>query len=609
MDISMATPSVGVERRADGTMLLWSTDPLREHAASPLHWLMQWAQRTPDRVLLAERAGGNPTQPWRTLTYDEAVHRVGALSQSLVALGLSRDHDVTAPIMCLSGNSIDQAVLMLASFAVGVPFAPVSTAYSLVSSDHGRLKELLALVPPCAVFVDDTDTFASALAHLPRDIARIATTGSRDAHRIDELVAHASRGDGDAPGDEPNELARLVDRIDRHDIAKILFTSGSTGVPKAVIQTHGMMTANQQSLAQCWTFIEATPPVLVDWLPWSHVFGSNNNFHLVLRNGGTHYIDHGKPTPNLISTTVANLRDVAPTIMFNVPAGYAALLPHLESDEGFAAHVFSRLQMIFYAGSALPQDLWDRLHSLSARYALHPIPIVTSWGATETAPSCTAVHTLDTQRAAIGIPIPGVTVKLVPSGDRYELRVKGPNITPGYVERPDLTAAAFDDEGFYCMGDAGRLVDPDRLERGLLFDGRVAEDFKLSTGTWVHVGGLRTELLGALAPYVSDALIAGHDRADVRALVWPSAAAQQRIAEVGCEQFASDLASRLHDHGVGRASSRRVTRVLLLDDQPSIDAGELTDKNYINQRVALANRSHLVDNLYSTNEPVVITAA
>ena len=593
MTPSMATPIVELTCRADGSMLFRSCEPLGTYPASPIDWLLRWGSDAPDRVFIADRPGGSADEPWRTVTYAEAVERVGALADGLVSLGLGGPR----PLLALSGNSIEHALLMLAAYVAGVPFAPVSTAYSLLSTDHRRLGELSDLVDPVAVFVDDIKPFGPALECFGTDVAVIACHGSRPHVSYDSLASG---------GTTPSAFQRT---IGADDVAKLLFTSGSTGTPKAVIQTHGMMTANQQSLAQCWTFVEHTPPVLVDWLPWSHVFGANNNFNLVLRNGGTYYIDAGKPAPGLVATTIANLREVAPTILFNVPAGYAALLTQLETDDAFAAHVYSRLQMIFYAGAALPQDLWDRLKHLTARHADHQIPLVSSWGSTETAPACTAVHTLDTQRAAIGTPVPGVTVKLVPSGDKYEMRVRGPNITPGYVGRPDLTAAAFDDEGFYRMGDAGRLADPDRPERGLLFDGRISEDFKLTTGTWVSVGRVRVELIAALAPFVSDAVIAGHDRPSIRALVWPTPAAQQAITERGWEPVAAEITAQLDVHQrTSGGSASRVERVVLLEDRPSIDAGEITDKAYINQRVALANRLTIVEALYAATTPTVIRA-
>ena len=594
MVVPLATPSVAVEHRADGSTLFWSRDPLRAHAVSPVHWLRHWGEHAPDRVLVAERPGGDAGRPWRTVTYRQATDTVDSIAQGLIDIGLSGDR----PLLALSGNSIAHALLMLAGYVAGVPFAPVSTAYSLLSADHHRLRELIALTEPAVVFADDTDRFAAALTHVPDGVPVIACAGRRADVRYEDLAATAPTA----------VVAERTRTIGRDDVAKILFTSGSTSAPKAVVQTHGMMTANQQSLAQCWTFVESTPPVLLDWLPWSHVFGANNNFNLVLRNGGTHYIDAGRPTPDDLPTTVANLRDVAPTILFNVPAGHAALLPHLERDDAFARHVFSALQMIFYAGSALPQDLWDRLRTLAARHAPTEIPLLSSWGSTETAPACTAVHSLDTQRAAIGTPVPGVTVKLVPHAGKLEMRVKGPNVTPGYLARPDLTAAAFDDEGFYRMGDAGRFADADRPELGLLFDGRVAEDFKLTTGTWVHVGRLRVDLLGALAPYVNDVLVAGHERADVRALAWPSPAGSAAIAERGWPAVAAEMEQRLVEHGRAGGSSMHAARLLLLADRPSIDGGEITDKSYVNQRVALGNRAHLVELLYAADAPMVVRA-
>ena len=587
----LAPPDITATTRPDGTILLTSREPLGSYATSPLEWLHHWGVARPDQVMIAQRPAGRPHDDWERLTYGEAVRRVHSVAQWLIGIGLAP----TQTIAALSANSIDHTIFMLACYAAHIPFAPISPAYSLVSTDFKRFGEVVAIADPALLFVDDADVHGRALQHLGPDVRLDA--GANAPARVTSFAELLSTTSTDVVGG-------YIRNMDPDATAKILFTSGSTGSPKGVIQTHRMMCANQQSLAQCWPFVEDTPPVLLDWLPWTHVFGSNNNFNLVLRNGGSFYIDNGRPPDP--AATLHNLQSLAsdgvsPTIAFNVPAGYAALLPHLESDHSLAHAYFDQLQMVFYAGAALPADLWDRLIALAKATVGRSIPMTSSWGSTETAPACTAVHRIDTQRTAIGTPVPGVTVKLVPADDKVELRVKGPNITPGYVGRPDLTAAAFDDEGFYRMGDAGRLADPTDPNQGLLFDGRIAEDFKLTSGTWVSVGKTRVALLAALSPYALDALIAGHDRDDLRALVWLTPPARTRLADPATWVVLRDeLSARLTEFNrESTGSSTRIAAIRVLPDVPSLDAGETTDKGYVNQRTALSRRASVVAVMYA----------
>jgi feruloyl-CoA synthase len=406
------------------------------------------------------------------------------------------------------------------------------------------------------------------------------------------------------------EVRRRAESVGPSDVVKILFTSGSTGPPKGVVNTHGMLSANQQMARQCWPFLERMNPVLVDWLPWNHTFGGNHNLNLVLYNGGTLYIDAGKPVPHLIEETARNLREISPTIYFNVPAGYAALLGHLEKDDELARSFLRDLELIFYAAAALPQDLWDRLERLAVRHLGRKIPMTSSWGCTETSPLVTSAHfPLDTANV-IGIPAPGVEVKMVPSGSRMELRVRGPNVTPGYYKRPDLTREAFDEEGFYRTGDAGRFVDPAAPEKGLVFDGRTAEDFKLDTGTWVHVGALRVAALAACSPLLKDAVVCGHDRHEVGLLAWPDIEACRAAVKEGASRDPSDLLKAaevleavrrgLAEHNRHHAgASTSIRRVHLMAEPPSIDAGEITDKGYINQRATIERRADIVAQLFA----------
>jgi len=594
--IVYAPVDIRTERAAEGSIVIRSTTPLGAYDASIARMFRAAAAAQPARVFLAERAGDG----WRSVTYAQVRALVDGLAQALIDRGLSAER----PVMILSGNAIDHALLMLAGFAAGVPVAPISVAYSVQSQDHAKLKQIAELLAPGLVYVTDTAPFAGALAAL--DLTNV------------EIVA--SRNGGGRPGVIAfDELARTkpgpaveaaVAAANADTVAKILFTSGSTGAPKGVINTHGMLTANQQQIVQLWPFLNDDPLVLVDWLPWNHTFGGNHNFNLALRHAGTLHIDGGKPLPALVAETVRNLGEISPTVYFNVPAGYAALLPHLEKDDGLARAFFKRLRLIFYAGAALPQDLWERLEAVSLRTLGARVPMTSSWGTTETAPLAVAAHYLIERAGNVGVPAPGCEVKLVPAGAKLEIRVRGPNVTPGYWKRPDLTAAAFDADGFYRPGDAMRLADANDPARGLLFDGRLAEDFKLMTGVWVHVGVLRVGVLAAASPALQDAVIAGENRGFVGLLAWLNPAGCQRLIGAGAPEGLAELtrhsAVRAHVRtGIARwnagetGTSQKIARVLLLAAPPSIDEDEITDKGYINQRRVLERRAHEVDRLYA----------
>ena len=593
--IAYAPPRVACERGSDGVIRLRSTEPLRPYDPSLARLFRAAVEHNSAGIFLAERDGGT----WRKLTYEAARPLVDALAAGLIERALSAER----PVMILSANSIDHALLTLAGHTAGVPVAPISVAYSLQSQDHAKLKHIAALLTPGLIYVADTSPFAKALAAL--DVGKTEVVASRNGANIDGVTSFADMAQSRAGP----ALQKAAAAIGADTIAKFLFTSGSTDLPKGVINTHGMLAANQQQLAQIWPFVAEAPLVLLDWLPWNHTFGANHNFNLVLRHAGTLHIDGGRPVPGLIEQTVRNLRDVSPTIYFNVPAGYAALLPFLERDEVLARTFFGKLRLIFYAGAALPQDLWERLEAVSERASSERVPMTSSWGTTETSPLATAAHFVIERAGPIGGPVPGVELKLVPAGDKLEVRVRGPNVMPGYWKREDLTRAAFDEEGFYKPGDAVRFADPGDSGKGIVFDGRLAEDFKLATGTWVAVGALRVGALAAASPALQDAIIAGENRQWIGMLAWLNTAGCRKL--IGCEAPLAELARHpvLREH-VRRAiaqwndahpgSSQKIARVLLFPDAPSIDANEITDKGYINQRLALARRKAEVERLFAS---------
>ncbi|MEO8143245.1 MAG: feruloyl-CoA synthase, partial [Betaproteobacteria bacterium] len=481
--LRFAPAEVTVDKRADGTLVLRSPQALKPHARAVGDWLLQWYERAPDRTFLAERKGDG----WRRLSYRDALSDARRVGQALLNLKL----DATTPVAILSDNSIEHALLALGAMHVGVPVAPISPAYSLMSKDFAKLKYIFDLLKPGLVFAADAEKFAPALAAVGATSTPVAKL----------LEAN--------PG---SNLEVAFSRLTPDTVAKILFTSGSTGMPKGVINTHRMLCSNQQMLAQVWPFLEDRVQTIVDWLPWNHTFGGNFCFNVMLRNGGTLYIDNGKPAPGLAELSARNLREISPTMYFNVPRGFDLLMPMLENDAELRRNFFRELDMVFYAAAALPQNLWERLENLAIAEKGGALSMISSWGSTETAPSAASVHYPIERAGVIGLPNPGCELKLVPAAGKLEVRVKGPNVTPGYFRRDDLTQAAFDEEGYYRIGDAMKFADPAAPEKGLVFDGRVAEDFKLSTGTWVHVGALRMKLIAAGNPLIQDAVITGHDR-------------------------------------------------------------------------------------------------
>src|SRR2546425_2301137 len=562
--LRLAAPAVQVERR-NGNIYLRSPQKLAPYARCVTEWLAQWSDKAPERTFLAERKG----EGWRKLSYRETYGAVRRIGQALLDLNLGPER----PVAILSDNSVDHALLALGAMHVGIPVAPISPAYSLMSKDFGKLKYIFELLQPGLVFAADAAKFQAALA----------AVGAKSTAVSDMLEVN--------PG---STQEREHAKVRPETVAKILFTSGSTGIPKGVINTHGMLCANQQQLAQAWPFVEDRPPVVVDWLPWNHTFGGNHNFNLVLRNGGTLYIDAGKPVPGLVETTVKNLSEVSPTMYFNVPRGFDLLLPFLEKDEKLRRTFFRDLDAIFYAAAALPQNLWDRIKALKP-----DVVMLSAWGSTETSPLATSVHFHMERPGVIGLPVAECELKLVPSAGKMEVRVRGPNVMPGYYKREDLTRAAFDDEGFYRIGDAVKFADADDPAKGIVFDGRVAEDFKLSTGTWVHAGAIRIKLIAAADPLIQDAVITGHDRDEIGALVFLSPAAR----DLPPEEVRSRLRSVLR--GFSGGSSTCPARLMVMAEPPSIDANEITDKGYMNQGAVLERRAALVEQLYAGGGEVI----
>ncbi len=590
------TPAV--QERPDGSVLLQALQPLDSYPRVLTERLEHWARIAPERTLLGWRAGAERA----TISYGEAYEKVVALGQALLNRGLSADR----PLAILSGNDLQHLLLALAAQHVGVPFAPISPAYSLVSHDFGALKHVIALLSPGLVFVSDLGKFGGALE---------AAVGSGveviDRVAVDALAARMVGG---------SEVAGRHAAIAPDDIAKILFTSGSTGSPKGVINTHRMLCSNQQMILQTLPFLADTPPVLVDWLPWHHTFGGNHNIGLVVYNGGSLYLDEGRPLPGAFDESVRNLREVVPTIYLNVPKGYEELARALGGDRALSTRFFSTVQVLFYAAASLSQPVSDELERLALEACGERLVLVTGLGATETAPMAICRPWPSEVSSAIGLPVPGVQAKLMPVAKKLEMRVRGPNVTPGYWRQDALTREAFDDEGFYCMGDAAKPIDREALGKGLIFDGRIKEDFKLSTGTWVSVGPLRARLIAHLAPYVRDAVIAGHDRDDVGLLL---------VADVdACRGLTPDLPadapmSAVLSHAAVReclrerlvtfasaatGSASRPRRAIVLETPPSLDAGEVTDKGSLNQRAILEHRRLLVEDLFAVAPPPHVIA-
>ena len=581
--------------RADGSTLVHSTEPLGAYPERLTDRLLQWAVATPDHTLAAKRVDGGD---WRRLTYGEALRGARSIAQALIDRGLSTQR----PVAILSENDLEHLLLGLGAMLAGVPFAPISTAYSLVSQDYGKLRHILGMLTPGLVFASGPQYGKAIASVVPLQTPVVLSEGRLDSRSVTpfaELVATAPTAAVDA----------AHARVGLDTIAKFLFTSGSTKLPKGVINTQRMLCANQQMIRQCFPALADEPPVLVDWLPWNHTFGGNHNVGIVLYNGGTLYIDEGKPTSALIGETLRNLREIAPTIYFNVPKGFEEIANALEVDPVLRKTLFSRVKMFFFSGAGLAQPVWDKLDAVAEREIGERIRMLTGLGMTETAPFAICANAHEVKSGHIGLPAPGLELKLVPMGDKQEVRYRGPSVTPGYWRASEQTAEAFDAEGFYCSGDAAKPMDPARPELGFVFDGRIAEDFKLSTGTFVSVGPLRAKIIAAGDPCVQDVVIAGIDRDDIGILIFPRFDACRALAGLPTnasshlalgDSTVREFLQRLVDHlwASGTGSATRVARALVLAEPPSIDRGEITDKGSINQRAVLTHRGADVERLY-----------
>lgn len=591
-----------------GVRYVKAEQPLSPCAQRLTDRLVHWAQTAPERTFMAQRiknADGSKGD-WRAISYAQALASARSIGQALLDRGLSAER----PVVILSENDLEHALLALGCLYAGVPYCPSSPAYSTISQDFAKLRHALNTLTPGLVFASDATRYGRAmLATLDDGVEIVTTTGAvpgRATTAFADLLATAATSAIDA----------AMQATGPETIAKFLFTSGSTKLPKAVINTHGMWCANQQQMRQSMPVLLEAPPVLVDWLPWNHTFGGNHNVGMVLYNGGTMYIDEGKPVPALIGETLRNLREVAPTIYFNVPTGFEAIANAMKTDLALRKNFLSKVSMFFYAGASLAQPVWDALYESEETEIGQRIVMTSGLGMTESGPFGLFVTSPNVQAGDLGLPTPGLELKLVPNQGKTEVRYRGPNITPGYWRSPMETAAHFDDEGYFCTGDALKWIDEHDIHQGLKFDGRIAEDFKLATGTFVSVGPLRARIISAGAPYVQDAVLTGINLKEVGAMIFPTSAVRS-LSGLGADaSMAEVLASapvQAHFHNVAddlamaaTGSANRIARFMLLDQPASIDKGEVTDKGSINQRAVLQHRAALVEALHDDNTPDII---
>ncbi|MDB5874042.1 MAG: long-chain-fatty-acid--CoA ligase-like protein [Ramlibacter sp.] len=599
---------VDVREGAAGVRYLKAEQALDERASRLTDRLLHWAQTAPERTLFARRVknADGSTGDWRRISYGEALDSARRIGQALLDRGLDADR----PVAILSENDLEHALLALGCIYAGVPYCPVSPAYSTVSQDYEKLRHVLETLTPGLVFAADGARYGKAIkAAVAPGVEVVLAGGAIEGRATTPFAALLATRATPA-------VDAAMQATGPGTIVKFLFTSGSTKLPKAVINTHGMWCANQQQMRQSMPVLAEEPPVLVDWLPWNHTFGGNHNFGLTVYNGGTLYIDDGKPVPALIGETLRNLREIAPTVYFNVPTGFEAIANAMKTDDALRRNLLSRVRMFFYAGAALAQPVWDALHESQEREIGERIVMGTGLGMTESSPFAIFITNPHVKAGYLGVPTPGLELKLVPADGKVEVRYKGPNITPGYWRNDAATQECFDDEGFFCTGDAVQWIDAEDVHQGLKFDGRIAEDFKLATGTFVSVGPLRARIIAAGAPYVQDAVITGINLKEVGALIFPTAAVRKLAglpADAPLKQVLESSPVQSHfqkvltglDSGASGSASR-VARLHLMHEPPSIDKGEVTDKGSINQRAVLHHREALVNALHDGTLPFTL---
>ncbi|PKO37052.1 MAG: feruloyl-CoA synthase [Betaproteobacteria bacterium HGW-Betaproteobacteria-18] len=598
--VSIGKNSVQVDQDAQGIWRMRSTEKLGDYPCRLTDRLVDGAVKHPERTLIARRDAHGQ---WQRICYGEMLQRARAIGQALLDRGLSAER----PLLILSGNDLEHLQMALAAMYAGIPYSPLSPSYSLMSGDFGKLAHIVNLTTPGMVFASQGQSFAQAIAKtIPSDVEVVIAGAPIEGRATTSLSSLLTT--------EPTTVGEANRALTGDSIAKFLFTSGSTKLPKAVTTTYRMLCSNQQMLLQTFPCFGETPPVLVDWLPWNHTFGGSHNVGIALYNGGTLYIDDGKPTTHGFAETVRNLREIAPTVFFNVPKGWELLADALEADRELGKTFFSKVNLFFFAGAGLSQAAWDKLDRISQAYCGERIRVMSGLGMTETSPSSTFTTGPLIQAGYVGLPTPGCEIKLVPVDEKLEVRFRGPHVMPGYWRAPEQTAEVFDDEGYYCTGDALRFADPDHPEIGLMFDGRIAEDFKLSSGTFVSVGPLRAKLISAGAPYVMDVVLAGINRDDIGALIFPrlehccrlaglapDAEPERILAHPAVRDFLADLLRKVNVTAGGSAS--RIAWAHLLIDPPSADRHEITDKGSINQRAVLQHRADLVERLYAGQGP------
>lgn len=597
-DVNIEWANAQIREGDNGTLYITNALALPEYPRALFDKLDEWADKTPDAIAIADR---RTDSGWRTLTYAELRQQTRSIGEYLLGKGDTAEHGVAI----IAPNSIDHALIALGAMRAGVPYAPITPAYALLSTDYKKLSYVLDLMSPAMIYVDDSEPFAKALnAAMPEGCHVTAAKNAEPGFSLADAIATTA-----GAAIEAAEKA-----VNGDTIAKLLFTSGSTGMPKAVINTQRILCSNQVMIRESLQFLKDKPPVLVDWLPWNHTAGGNHNFGIALFNGGTLYIDEGKPTPDGLAATIRNLTDVSPNVYFNVPKGFELLVHAMEDDSALCNSFFSRLQVIQYSGAGLSAHIFQRLSELSIEVTGEEVPIITGYGATETGPFATCPIAPMKETGTVGLPAKGVEFKLVQHDVKTELRLRGPSITPGYWGEPDKTEEAFDDEGFYCIKDAVKLIDPNDVSKGLKYDGRLAEDFKLSTGTWVNFANLRNGFIAEAAPIVREVVLTGHDLDFIGALLFLDLDHARKIDDSLANASEAELANHplIRDY-IQRAlnrylvkstgSSNRLRRAMIMEEHATLQTGEMTDKGSVNQRAVLSRRKELVDGLYS-NSPV-----